>query len=89
MPDGKWNRTDWNVEICRWVPDGSQSEGISSSKGESVLDCTRAEPSALTEIVELLNRSNGESDILAAWAKTPAGEALAGTAFVVTKRYDG
>ncbi|MFC0108124.1 hypothetical protein [Kibdelosporangium aridum] len=89
MPDGKWNRTDWNVEICRWVPDGPQSEGMSSSNGESILDCARAEPPALAEIVELLNRSNGESDVLAAWAQTSAGEALAGTAFVVTKRYDG
>jgi len=26
--------------------------------------------------------------VLAAWAKTAVGEALAGTAFIVTKRYE-
>jgi hypothetical protein len=84
MPDGKWGRTDWNVEICRWVADGSQTD----DEGESVLDCVRSEPPALSEIVELLNRSDGQSDVLAAWAKTAVGEALAGTAFTVTKRHE-
>jgi hypothetical protein len=85
MPDGKWGRTDWNVEICRWVPQTEDDEG---DTGESVLDCTRSEPPAPSEIVGLLNRSNGQPDVLATWAKTAVGEALAGTAFVVTKRYE-
>ena len=88
MPNGKWDRTDWSVEICRWVPDGPQTEDGSCAKGESVLDCARSEPPALSEIVGLLNCSDGQSAVLAAWAKTAVGEALAGTAFIVTKRYE-
>lgn len=88
MPDGKWGRTDWNVEICRWVPDGPQPEDGADDTGESILDCARSEPPALSEIVGLLNRSNGQPDVLAAWAETAVGQALAGTAFVVTKRHD-
>ncbi|WP_020671991.1 hypothetical protein [Amycolatopsis nigrescens] len=87
MPDGEWGRTDWNVGICRWVPDGPQTED--GDRDEPVLDCVRSEPPALSEIVGLLNRSDGRSDVLAAWAETAVGEALAGTAFVVTKRYEG
>ena len=65
MPNGKWGRTDWNVEICRWVPDGPQTEDVSSDKGESVLECARSEPPALSETVGLLNCSDGQSDVLA------------------------
>ncbi|HEY0500934.1 MAG TPA: hypothetical protein VGD48_34680 [Kutzneria sp.] len=88
MPDGKRKRTHWNGEICRWVPEGPQPVDGGHVKGESVLDCVRTEPPALAEIVELLNRSDGESEVLAGWAKTAVGEALAGTAFIVTKRYE-
>jgi hypothetical protein len=88
MPDGKWDRTDWNVEVCRWVPDGPGTDGAESVTGNSVLDCVRSEPPALSEIVGLLNRSDGQNDVLAGWAKTAVGEALAGTAFIVTKRYE-
>jgi hypothetical protein len=88
MPDGKWERTGWNVEICRWVPEGPQPEEGGHFKGEFVLDCVRTEPPALSELVDLLNASDGDSEVLAAWAKTDVGEALAGTAFVVTKRYE-
>ncbi|MFD9962730.1 hypothetical protein [Amycolatopsis sp. NPDC058986] len=88
MPNGKWARTEWNIEICRWVPDGPRTEDSDSATGKSVLDCARSEPPKLSEIIELLNRSGGQSDVLAAWAKTAVGEALAGTAFIVTKRYE-
>lgn len=79
MPDGKWGRTDWNVEMGHWVPDED------GDTGEPILDCARSERPALPELVGLLNR--GEPDVLAAWAKTPVGDPLAGTAFVVTNRY--
>jgi hypothetical protein len=88
MPRGKWGRTSWSVELGRWVPDGAQPEDGSNLKGEPVLKCGRTEPPALSEILELFKRSDGRSDVLAAWAKTPVGEPLAGTAFVVTKRYE-
>ncbi|QUQ72522.1 hypothetical protein [Kutzneria sp. CA-103260] len=87
IPGGRWQRDGWKVEICRWVPDDPEDE-YGGATGEPVLDCVRAEPPTLSEIVELLNRSDGQSDVLAAWAKTAVGEVLAGTAFVVTKRYE-
>jgi hypothetical protein len=48
----------------------------------------RSAPPTGSEIVELLDRSGGRPEQLAAWAKTPVGELLAGTAFIVTERYD-
>jgi len=80
-PIVSWERTGWNIELGRWVPDGDGAEGA------PVLDCARSAPPALSEVVELLNRSNGQSAVLAGWAETAVGEALAGTAFVVTNRY--
>ncbi|GLW94199.1 hypothetical protein [Actinokineospora globicatena] len=88
MPNQAWGRTGWNVEICRWVPDGPQTEDSKSAKGEPVLDCALSEPPALSEIVDLLERSGGRTTVLATWAGTPVGEALAGTSFVVTERYE-
>ncbi|MFC0548443.1 hypothetical protein [Kutzneria chonburiensis] len=87
IPGCRWQRNGWKVEICQWVPDEPEEE-YGSATGEPVLDCVRADPPALEEIVELLNRSDGQSEVLASWAKTPVGEPLAGTAFVVTKRYE-
>ncbi|MBN6038625.1 hypothetical protein JYK18_27470 [Amycolatopsis sp. 195334CR] len=77
------DRPAWNVELCRWVPD-NRTDG---DTGEPVLDCARSDPPAVEEIVALLDRSDGQADVLAAWAATPVGDALAGTAFVVTQRY--
>lgn len=88
IPNGKWKRIGWNVEICRWVPTDSRGGDSDSFRGESVLDCVRIEQPALSELVGLLNTSNGDSEVLAGWAKTAVGEPLAGTAFVVTKRYE-
>ncbi|MGC7102759.1 hypothetical protein ACPZ19_49520 [Amycolatopsis lurida] len=84
MPDGKWGRTDWNVELCRWVAD-SETDG---DTGETVLECTRSEAPSVEEIVGLLNRSDGRAEVLATWAATAVGDALTGTAFVVTKRHE-
>jgi hypothetical protein len=67
---------------------GPQPEDGGHFKGESVLDCVRTEPPALVEIVEPLNRGDGHPRCWPAGAKTAVGEALAGTAFVVTKRYE-
>ena len=51
------------------------------------LSCVCSVPPTIAEIVELLN-SRGRPEQLTEWAKTPVGEALAGTTFVVTERYD-
>jgi hypothetical protein len=56
--------------------------------GESVLRCTHSTPPTAAEIVNLLNHSGGSQQQLPAWAKTPVGEALSRTTFVVTERYD-
>ncbi|AXB43596.1 hypothetical protein [Amycolatopsis albispora] len=82
MPGGKWERTGWNVELCRWVPD---DDGAS---GEPVLHCALPDPPSVPDLVSLLNHSNGRADVLAGWAETPVGEALAGTSLAVTNRYE-
>lgn len=86
-PNGAYGRDDWGVDISRWVPDDPEDED-SRATGEPVLRCVRSAPPTAAEIVELLNRSGGRPEQLAAWVKTPVGEALTGTAFVVTERYD-
>jgi hypothetical protein len=68
--------------------EGPRTEDGDSATGKSVLDCVRSDSPALSEIVELLDCSDGQSDVLATRAKTAVGEALAGTAFIVTKRYE-
>lgn len=91
MPNGAYGRDEWRIEIGQWVPDDPEDpedEECSSAAGEIVLRCTRPAPPTIDEIVELLNRSGGRSEQLAAWAKTPVGETLTSTAFVVTHRYD-
>ncbi|MCG3749768.1 hypothetical protein [Amycolatopsis sp. Poz14] len=88
MPNKEWNRTEWNIEVGRWVPENPQPDVGSSSINKVVLDCVRTEPPTVSELVDLLNRSNGQSEVLATWAKTVVGEPLAGTTFIVTKRYE-
>jgi len=88
MPNGAHDRDEWNIEISRWVPDDPEDEDASSATGESVLSCVRSAPPTVSEIVELLNCSGGRPEKLAAWAGTAVGDALDGTTFVVTKRYD-
>lgn len=88
MPNGAYSRDDWRVEVCQWIPDDPDDEDVLDSTGEPILCCTRSTPPTVAEIVELLNRSGGRQEQLATWAKTPVGDTLAGTAFVVTERYD-
>lgn len=85
MPNGDYGRDGWAVEICRWVPDPEDED---SASGEQVLRCNRSAPPTTTEITDLLNRSGGRQEQLAAWAKIPVGDALTGTSFVVTERYE-
>ena len=85
MPAGQYDRVGWSVDISLWVPDPDDD---SRASGEPVLVCARSAPPAADEIIELLDRSGGRQEQLAAWAKTPVGEALEGTSFVVTQRFD-
>ncbi|MFB9902859.1 hypothetical protein [Allokutzneria oryzae] len=87
-PNGKHGRDDWRIEIGLWVSDLDDPDDLTSATGQTVVSCFRPAPPTVAEIVTLLNRSGGRSEQLAAWAKTPVGEALDGTDFVVTQRYD-
>jgi hypothetical protein len=84
-PSGDFGQTSWSVEISRWVPDDPDDE-FGDASSEPVLECSRSTPPGVDEIVNLLNLSAGSNDQLAAWTKTPIGEPLAGTSFVVTTR---
>ncbi|MEV0679391.1 hypothetical protein AB0I60_22995 [Actinosynnema sp. NPDC050436] len=86
VPDGSHDRAGWRVEICRWVPDDPDDED-SGATGEPVLRCARDVHPSAAELADLLDRSAGRPEQVAEWALTPVGEPLAGTAFVVTKRY--
>ncbi|GAA5154379.1 hypothetical protein [Amycolatopsis dongchuanensis] len=87
-PDGAHGRDEWAVDLSRWVPDDDWDDEVGgSASGESVLRCVRSTPPGVSEIVVLLDRSGGRQDQLAMWSKTPVGEVLAGTSFVVTRRY--
>ena len=89
LPNGRYDRHDWIVEIGQWDidTDDPEHEG-ETARGEPVLVCSRASAPPATELVELFDRSGGRPELLAEWAVTPVGEKLAGTAFVVTKRFD-
>ncbi|MGW0485379.1 hypothetical protein [Nonomuraea sp. NPDC003214] len=77
----------WQLEIGRWVPDNPEDED-GSATGEPILHCVRATPPTASELIEVLNLGRKRVQQLADWAVTPVGEALDGTTFVVTTRYD-
>lgn len=80
---------EWTVEIGQWDIDLDDPDHENeTATGDSVLMCRRTTAPSVTDLVELLNRSGGRPEQLAAWAMTPVGETLAGTAFVVTRRFD-
>ncbi|MDX8031758.1 hypothetical protein SK803_16155 [Lentzea sp. BCCO 10_0856] len=79
---------DWVVAIGRWdinpnIP-GNEDE---TATGETVLTCAIPRPQ-VPEIVALFDLSGGNAERIAAWAKTPVGQPLHGTNFVVTQRLD-
>lgn len=88
MPNGFYGREGWLVELNRWLPIEPTSPKMEVTGETVVLACLRPEPPALEELIELLDRSGGNHDQLVAWTKTPVGEPLAGTSFVVTDRDD-
>jgi hypothetical protein len=85
MPSDDGNA--WQLEIGQWIPDDPEDED-GSATGEPVLRCVRATPPTASELIEVLNLSCGRAQQLAGWAVTPIGDALDGTTFVVTGRYD-
>ncbi|MFC9250396.1 hypothetical protein [Amycolatopsis thailandensis] len=89
LPNSELDRTGWTVELGWWEldPADDDEEEPSSASGETVLRCTMPVPPDASQLVELLNLSDGQPEQLRAWAATPVGRKLAGTSFVVTKRY--
>ncbi len=83
---GKASRRTWQIDIGFWEPDDPDDEDCSSFTGSSVLSCVCSTPPATSEIVELLSLVAQQPGQLATWSKTPIGEKLAGTNFVVTGR---
>ncbi|WP_405056866.1 hypothetical protein OG474_29520 [Kribbella sp. NBC_01505] len=88
IPSGDFGQERWSVEISRWVPDDPDDLDDGAASSDSVLSCERSTSPSVEEIVELLNLSADGNDQFEAWAKTAVGEPLAGTGFIVTKRYD-
>lgn len=89
-PNERFRRAGWEVAIGRWDNDLNDPENDEwDATGESQLSCASAVPPAASDLVELLNLSGAQPEILTRWAKTPVGEALSGTAFIVTTRYSG
>jgi hypothetical protein len=79
----------WSVTIDQWVPDEYDSDGeIAEARGDMVLECVLVERPTAGQLTSLLTLAERELAQMPAWAKTPVGDALAGTAFIVTSRDD-
>ncbi|MEW9520848.1 hypothetical protein [Streptomyces tubercidicus] len=86
---GNGGADSWDMEIGRWESDDPDEEGeYSSATGSTVLRCALPASPGAGEIADLLNRIENEPGLLAKWAETRVGMALAGTKFVVTSGYD-
>lgn len=90
-PNRTYGPPAWTISISQWDADAGPAEDDDdgAAAGETVLDCELSSRPAEGELATLLTLSGkGGQAQLSAWAQTPAGEALSGTAFVVTQRYD-
>jgi hypothetical protein len=69
------------------VPDSFDEDGeVIGATGEPFLDAELASPPTVDEIADVLSLVRNQPELLASWAKTQVGDALAGTRFVVTAR---
>ena len=76
--------TSWTVEVGLWEPDDPDEEEPSSATGATMRRCVLPASPGVDELVAFLNLLADQPDVLAKWAETPVGQALAGTGFVVT-----
>lgn len=80
----------WSIAIDQWVADERDSDGeITSSHGEPLVVCALGARPGASELISLLALAEGGPEQMSAWAMTPVGDALAGTAFIVTSRDEG
>jgi hypothetical protein len=79
----------WSVTIDQWVADEYDPDGeITEAHGETMLECVLAGRPTEVELARLLTLAESDPQQISAWAKTSVGDALAGTAFIVTSRND-
>src|SRR5579875_3533338 len=90
VPNRRYGLPSWTISISQWDIGAEAPETEDeTATGETVLDCELSGRTAEDELATLLTLSEkGGQAQLSAWAETPSGEALSGTSFVVTKRYD-
>jgi hypothetical protein len=89
LPGRPRGQSSWSVAISKWVPDEFDSDGeVESAHGETVLECALAARPTADELAGLLGMAGSGPEQLPTWAKTPVGDALAGTAVVVTTQHD-
>jgi hypothetical protein len=77
----------WDIEIGHWEPD-DPTEEYGSATGSAVRRCVLPTAPAADEIADALNQVEQQPELLAKWAETGVGAALAGTKFVVTEECD-
>ncbi|WP_031160382.1 hypothetical protein [Streptomyces durhamensis] len=84
------DEASWEIEVGRWVPDDPEEEpgNHSSATGHARVCCALPVAPTADEIAHLLKSVDEKPLLLAEWAEAPAGAVLAGTAMVVTERYD-
>ncbi|MFI1018544.1 hypothetical protein [Streptomyces sp. NPDC020965] len=89
-PEPGDNEASWEIEVGRWVPDDPEEEpgDHTSATGHLVVGCALPVAPTAEEIAHLLKSVDRKPLLLAEWAEAPAGVVLAGTAMVVTERYD-
>jgi hypothetical protein len=88
-PGHRHGKETWSLVIDQWVADKYDSDGeIEESHSETVLECMLAERPAVGELTSLLALAKSGPERMSAWAKTPVGDALAGTTFFVTSHDD-
>ncbi|MFD3458019.1 hypothetical protein ACFWVC_38350 [Streptomyces sp. NPDC058691] len=80
----------WEVQVGRWEPDDPDEEygDHSSATGSMVISCVLPAVPDANELAHLLKSVEEKPLLLAQWAETPVGAALAGTTVVVTERCD-
>jgi hypothetical protein len=79
--------SSWSITISQWIVTRYDSDGEAmSAEGDTVLECIPPERPTAGELDSLLTLAESDPGQMSAWAKTPVGDALAGTAFIVTSR---
>jgi len=88
-PGHRHGERSWSVTIDQWVADEYDSDGeIAEAHGETTVECALAVRPSAGELVSLLALAGRGPKQISMWAKTPVGDVLAGTAFLVTSRDD-